>query len=598
MACEVIRTMMRGLQVTRKDVVGVAAAIARVLLLIAISWPVAVLLVFGTSMFDTGWVRAEPSELYANAGALTFAIAAIILLSEWLLRRLCWHNDRFPRLLDVLAPQLGVKSVLAHALVLFALWSFWLVAFCPGSMLYDTYYQICQSYPEDSSVYFGVWNVPGVELDAHFSDHHPILDTLIYGFAAQVSEVQTGSWNTGLFALATFQTLASAICFSYALAVARDLGAPRSLCVAVFLLVGLVPIFGHYASLNMKDSIFSPIYLLWFTLIARLVNSKGGLARSFGFYVALLVCGVLCALTKKTGVYVVVPTLAAMSLIYWRAWWRLGLQALVVGGVIWVVLPQVVFPALDVAPGGRQEALGPLFQQTARYVCEHGDEMDKDQRKAIDDVLHYDTLAERYEPAWADPVKYKYVYNASQKAWDAYFAVWAQQGMDDPQVYFEAAVAPVAGFVSPRGAAQLKDALWDKQRGGSELLTRPANLRGMHRTASKVFEAATEAPVVDVLMMSALYVIWIPALCLWVCARRSPRWIPLLIPVALTVGAVLMSPMYDTRYALPMIYSAPILLCFCAAGLASKGRMADDCARVVALVDDGPALEYRDAENV
>ena len=557
---------------TRKDVAGVAVAIVRVLLLLAISWPVAVLLVFGTSMFETGWVRAEPSELYANAGALTFAVAAIILLCEWLLRRLCRHRDRFPRLLDILAPQLGVKSVLAHALVLFALWSFWLVAFCPGSMLYDTYYQICQSYPEDSSVYFGVWNVPGVELDAHFSDHHPLLDTLIYGFAAQVSEEQTGSWNTGLFALATVQTLVTAICFSYALATVRDLGAPRMLCVAVFLLVGLVPVFGHYASLNMKDSIFSPIYLLWFTLIARLVNSRGALARSFGFYVALLLCGVLCALTKKTGVYVVTATLAVLALIYWRVWWRLGLQALVVGGVIWVVLPQVVFPVLDVAPGGRQEMLGPLFQQTARYVCEHEDEIDKDQRKAIDDVLRYDTLAERYEPAWADPVKYKYVYNASQKAWDAYFALWAQQGLDDPQTYFEAAVAPVAGFVSPRGAAQLKDALWDKRRGGSELLTRPAELRGMHQMASEAFKAATEAPVVDVLMMSALYVIWVPALCLWVCARRSPRWMPLFIPVALTVGTILVSPMYDTRYALPMIYTAPILLCFCAAGVASKAK--------------------------
>lgn len=108
--------------------------------------------------------------------------------------------------------------------------------------------------------------------------------------------------------------------------------------------------------------------------------------------------------------------------------------------------------------------------------------------------------------------------------------------MDDPQVYFEALVAPVAGFVSPKGAAQLKDALWDKQRGGIELLTRPANLRGMRRAATEVFEAATETPVINVLMMSALYLIWIPALCLWVCARRSPRWIPLFIPVVLTVG--------------------------------------------------------------
>ena len=567
-----MRTMMRGMQVARKDVMGVVLAVTRVLLLLAISWPVAVLLVYGTSMFDTGWVRAQPAELFTNAGALTFAIAAIILLCEWALRRLCRHRDRFPRLLDILAPQLSVKSVIAHALVLFALWSFWLVAFCPGSMLYDTYYQICQSYPEDSSVYFGVWNVPGVELDAHFSDHHPILDTLIYGFAAQTSEAQTGSWNTGLFTLATVQSLVAAICFSYALATARDMGAPRTLCAVVFILVGLVPAFGHYASLNMKDSIFSPIYLLWFTLIARLVNSKGALARSPGFFIALLVFGVLCALTKKTGVYVVVPTLAALALIYWRAWWRLGLQALTVGGVMWVVLPQAVFPALDVAPGGKQEMLGPMFQQTARYVVEHGDEIDKDQREAIDDVLRYDTLAERYEPAWADPVKYKYVYNASQKAWDAYFVVWAQQGMDDPQVYFEALVAPIAGFVSPKGAVQLKDALWDKQRGGTELLTRPANLRGMRQAATEVFEAATETPVINVLMMSALYAIWIPALCLWVCVRRSPRWIPLFIPVALTVGAVLMSPMYDTRYALPMIYSAPILLCFCAAGVASKAK--------------------------
>lgn len=206
------------------------------------------------------------------------------------------------------------------------------------------------------------------------------------------------------------------------------------------------------------------------------------------------------------------------------------------------------------------------------YVVEHGDKIDKDQREAIDGVLRYDTLAERYEPAWADPVKYKYVYNAPQKAWDAYFAAWAQQGMDDPQVYFEALVAPVAGFVSPKGAAQLKDALWDKQRGGTELLTRPANLRGMRQAATEVFEAATETPVINVLMMSALYLIWIPALCLWVCARRSPRFTPLFIPVVLTVGAVLMSPMYDTRYALSMIYTAPVLLCFCAAGVVSKAK--------------------------
>lgn len=227
-----------------------------------------------------------------------------------------------------------MRSVVAHAVILFALWSFWLVAFYPGSMICDTYYQITQMYPADSLVYFGVWNVPGVKLDAYFSDHHPVFDTLIYGIAAQLNEAYTGSWNTGLYLVATVQSIITALTVSYAIAVARDMGAPRTLCLAVYLLMGLVPIFGHYASLNVKDSIFPPIYLIWFVLVARLVSSKGELARSPGFFIALLATGVLSALTKKTGAYVVVGTLLIVAQVYWRVCWRMGLQVAVVAGVM------------------------------------------------------------------------------------------------------------------------------------------------------------------------------------------------------------------------------------------------------------------------
>lgn len=62
-------------------------------------------------------------------------------------------------------------------------------------------------------------------------------------------------------------------------------------------------------------------------------------------------------------------------------------------------------------------------KSTARYVYEHGDEMGESQRDDIDNLLRYDALAERYDPTWADPVKYKYVYDAPEKAWDAYLKV-------------------------------------------------------------------------------------------------------------------------------------------------------------------------------
>lgn len=147
--------------------------------------------------------------------------------------------------------------------------------------------------------------------------------------------------------------------------------------------------------------------------------------------------------------------------------------------------------------------------------------------------------------------------------------------MDDPQTYFEAAIAPIAGFVSPKGMLQLKSALWDKDRGGTELLSRPADLRALRKAATDVFEASTELPVVRISMMTVLYVVWIPAFCFWVCATRCPRWLPGFVPVLLTVGAVLVFPLYDTRYALPMIYSAPVLLSMLAGQLAFGDRRDD-----------------------
>ena len=67
-----------------------------------------------------------------------------------------------------------------------------------------------------------------------------------------------------------------------------------------------------------------------------------------------------------------------------------------------------LLPTWGVALSGRQEKLGTLFQQTARFVRDYPEEVTDVERKTIDAVLPFDSLASAYQPALQDAVKFMY----------------------------------------------------------------------------------------------------------------------------------------------------------------------------------------------
>ena len=69
---------------------------------------------------------------------------------------------------------------------------------------------------------------------------------------------------------------------------------------------------------------------------------------------------------------------------------------------------KVLLPVFKITSGSIRETLSIPFQQTARYSKYHSDELSKEDIAIIDKVLVYDTLAERYDPELADPVKNKF----------------------------------------------------------------------------------------------------------------------------------------------------------------------------------------------
>ena len=270
----------------------------------------------------------------------------------------------------------------------------------------------------------------------------------------------------------------------------------------------------------------------------------------------------MTCLTKKTGVSIVGLSFVFLAVNIDAHRCGACLQTACFFAVMFVFLPRIVFPVLDVVPGGKQEILGTVFQQTARYVAVYGGQVTSAQRDAIDAVLNYDSLAERYNPRWADPVKYDFVHGATEAEWREYARVWAEQGLTHPWTYVEATIAPIIGFLSPTEGPGSRQRLGFSSWGKRFWCGNPLRLT-VYVIATRIFNGVASIPFVNVVAMVALYATWdTAALCFWASLSDYPRWLALYIPVVLTMATVFLSPhvRYQVR-ALSLIYSAPRSSC-------------------------------------
>lgn len=84
----------------------------------------------------------------------------------------------------------------------------------------------------------------------------------------------------------------------------------------------------------------------------------------------------------------------------------------------------MLLPINDVQPGGIQEMLSVPFQQTARFVKYYGDELSEEDKEAINHILDYNQLAEKYNPDKSDPVKDTIRKEITKTEWKAYINVY------------------------------------------------------------------------------------------------------------------------------------------------------------------------------
>ncbi len=445
-------------------------------------------------------------------------------------------------------------------------WSPFLVAFFPGTIIWDMGEMLGQLY--------------GLR---EMSTWHPVFTTWLFGACVWLGRLLAGD-NLGAFLFTLLQTITLAYALAESVRFLHRLGLPvvwRLLALAFF---GLSPIFGSFAQAVGKDTLYTAALLL-FALRAAEGLHFGALngKRLWGLGAwALLAC-----LLRTNGLYVVLGT-AAVLLPFWLG--RRGLRpacgALLAALALAFGFNGLLLPALHIKDATASGIYSVLFQQSARTLRDHAATVTPAEMAEIDRVLDAQALPALYEANISDPVKYTFRQygqgrQAETEALARYRQTWLAMLQKYPLTYLEAFIAGGSGYYA--FTPKIDAARTFNYQGGIRFVfetyalgddprylhtTQPAALAGVRTLLAAWARGWRRVPLLELLLFCPTYTWLLAAACHALLRRRRWRDAAAFVPALLSLGVCLLSPVNDYfRYFLPVVAMCPMLL-----GLARAGQ--------------------------
>ena len=174
---------------------------------------------------------------------LLFMTACYSLL-RYVYRKLDQYNE-----IKVVVPFQQNKALYIYWLIIFICWLPYLIICFPASSFgWDYHWQLLQ----------GMGVVP-------FSNHHPIVSSLIYGLLYKIGFAVCGAYG-GLFFTGLFQTTLMSFAMAYGLLTVRRTGANNKVVRCLLIFICICPVFAGHAVWLIKDSIYSSLVVIILSL--------------------------------------------------------------------------------------------------------------------------------------------------------------------------------------------------------------------------------------------------------------------------------------------------------------------------------------------
>ncbi len=418
---------------------------------------------------------------------------------------------------------------------------------------------------------FAVIRYPvGIEYDAHFqieqflglqpmTAHWPPFSSMLMGSFVWLGGALFDSYDVGIFVFILCQSLVCSAILAYTVKTMADLGVARPWRLVSVAVYALAVVYPSYLTAAVKDALFSAVTVLFVTLLIRCLY----LPHRRGRPIILGVTALLMCLLRKNGVYVLIPCL--LVLLVWALIRKdrarlLAAVALAAACLLNAGYEKILLPALDIPAGSVAEALSVPFQQTARYVRDHPEDVTAEEREIIGAVLDYESLENGiYNPDLSDPVKI--AYHGDTRALIRYMGVWGSQFFRHPGTYFQATLANSCGFYYPDARNLIfydNLEVYENFNFSDPPALRPA------KNLLYTYVASMDTLPVLMLFGSAGFNTWLTAYFVTRALRRRDKKLLLaLLPSVMGILICVAGPTYTwngVRYALPYMYATPLLM--------------------------------------
>lgn len=453
-------------------------------------------------------------------------------------------------------------SFIIPLVIILICWLPYIIIYYPGNLFEDPGNQLRQFFGVDLPDWSAANSVNLIDENVKITNHHPVLHTVILGLCAKLGMI-IGNTNLGIFLYTLIQITLMSCTFSYVISYLRKLNIPnwiRTMSLIIFALLPIVPIMAIRIS---KDEMFLCFVILYVIKIYDLIKNSNNQKVKIKNWICIIILSLLICLFRNNGIYTVVLSLPLVAIVD-----KLNRKSILISTIIVIIIYEcimsILLPILKIPQAGIRETLSVPFQQTARYVVEHGDEVTDEERKVIDNILVYDTLADRYDPLLSDPVKRDYNKDATTEELIEYFKVWFGQFLKHPTTYIQATMNNVYGYFYPQ--SNLKHYFSyavDNYEGVNQIegfnYSYLNIFRGERYGCQVISKIIQKLPGVSWIMNIAINVWIIMIIFVYLLYSKKYRYIIYLMPFISIILMCILSPVNAAyRYAITFIFGMPL----------------------------------------
>jgi len=439
-------------------------------------------------------------------------------------------------------------DVLTIMAVLIICWSPYLIAFFPGTVCWDLGEMVAQ--------FFGQ-----TEMDTW----HPVFTTWVMGSCVWIGRL-FGSDNLGAALFTALQTLTLSYALARAVHYLKTIGINRLFRLLAVAFFALVPIWGGYAQFISKDTLYTSCLLLFVLAVLQALQGK---RAAWG----LFFWGLLCCLLRSNGLYVVLPTAIVLACLAKPRRFVIPALAGAVTGAL--LFSNVLIPALGIRDKTASGIYSVCFQQSARVLRDHPDEITPEEYAEIDAVLDAANLPDLYEPWISDPVKYTFRQygqgaEAEKAALARYRETWLAMFAKYPLDYAETFFAGNLSYYT--FAPKIEGETYNNQAGNRLVFetyelgdsrgpdprfldtTQIAALEPIRQLLALFARGWRHIPVFGLLYACATYTWLLVGAGISACRQGKRRLMAAFLPALLSLGVCMLSPVNDYfRYFLPIV---------------------------------------------